>query len=157
VTVDVPAGVTSGSTKSVSKGGHRISPDGPIGELEVQINVAAHPFFEREGDNVLCRVPISLIQAVLGGEVVVPTLAGKAKLRVPPATQPGTVLRMRQKGVPHRVRSGSGDQLVQVNVEIPSQLTPRARELVEQLGRELGEDLQPQQRSFLEKLRSLFD
>ena len=75
---------------------------------------------------------------------------------MPPSTQPGQVLRVRGKGVEHRLRSGRGDQLVEVAVEIPARLTPRARELIEELGRELGEDVQPQQQGFLEKLKGLF-
>jgi molecular chaperone DnaJ len=108
------------------------------------------------GDDVVCKVPVSFVQAALGGEVDVPSLAGKLKVRVPPATQPGAVLRVRGKGFPYRIRSGRGDQLVEVEVEVPSRLTDRARALIEELGRELGEDVQPQQRSFVEKLRGFF-
>jgi len=75
---------------------------------------------------------------------------------VPPATQPGTVLRIRGKGIQHRIRGGRGDQLIEVQVEVPTQLTPKARALIEELGRVLGEDVQPQQKTFGEKLKSLF-
>ncbi len=95
--------------------------------------------------------------AALGGEIEVPSIAGRLKVRVPPSTQPGSVLRIRGKGVPHRHRSGRGDQLVTVNVEVPTRLSVRAQRLIEELGHELGEDVQPQQRTFVEKLRSLFD
>ena len=77
--------------------------------------------------------------AALGGEIEVPSLSGKLKLRVPPATQAGSVLRMKGKGIPHRYRGGHGDQLVEVGVEVPTELTPRAQALIEELGRELGE------------------
>ena len=154
--VDVPAGIEHGATRVVDQGGHRVRPDKAPGNLELLVEVAAHPFFRRAGDDVVCRVPITFAQAALGGEIDVPTLEGKIKLRVPPSTQPGQVLRVRGKGVEHRLRSGRGDQLVEVAVEIPSRLTPRARELIEELGRELGEDVQPQQQGFLEKLRGLF-
>lgn len=154
--VDLPPGIEAGSTRTVEQGGNRVRPDRPPGNLEITIQVLPHPFFRRVGDEVVCKVPITFVQAALGGEVEVPTLTGKLKLRIPPATQSGTVLRVRGKGFPRRLRAGHGDQLVEVTVEVPSKLTGRARELVEELGRELGEDVQPQRQSFLEKLRSLF-
>jgi molecular chaperone DnaJ len=154
--VDVPAGIEHGATRVVEQGGHRIKPDRAPGNLELLVEVAPHPFFRRTGDDVVCRVPITFVQAALGGEIEVPSLEGKITLRVPPSTQPGQVLRVRGKGVEHRLRSGRGDQLVEVAVEIPARLTPRARELIEELGRELGEDVQPQQQGFMEKLRGLF-
>jgi molecular chaperone DnaJ len=101
-------------------------------------------------------VPITFVQAALGSEVEVPTLDGKGKLKVPPGTQPGTVLRIKGKGIPHRAGIGRGDQRVEVSVEVPTDLTPRQRELLEELARELGEDVQPQRRTFMEKLRDLF-
>lgn len=154
--VDVPAGIEHGATRVVEQGGHRTRPERPPGNLELLVDVVPHPFFRRSGDDIVCAVPITFVQAALGGEIDVPTLEGKIKLRVPPSTQPGQVLRVRNKGVEHRLRSGRGDQLVEVTVEIPARLTPRARELIEQLGRELGEDVQPQQQSFMEKLKGLF-
>jgi molecular chaperone DnaJ len=96
--------------------------------------------------------------AALGGEVEVPTLDGKGKLRVPPGTQPGTVLRIKGKGVPHRGGTSRGDQRVEVAIEVPTQLTDRQRELLEALAKERGESVSPQQqRSFVDKLRDLFE
>ena len=115
-----------------------------------------HPFFRRDGDDVLCTVPVTFTHAALGGEVEVPTLDGKGKLRVPAGTQPGTVLRIKSKGIPHRGGLGRGDQRVEVAIEVPTQLTPRQRELLEELAKELGEDVQPQRKSFMGKLRDLF-
>ncbi len=154
--VEIPAGIETGASRTVEGGGSRVRPDRPPGNLEVIVAVAQHPFFHRRADDVVCSVPVTFAQAALGGEVEVPTLDGKVKMRVPPATQPGTVLRIRGKGIPHRVRSGRGDQLVEVSVEVPTHLSDRARELIEELGSELGEDVQPQQRTFVEKLKSLF-
>jgi len=154
--VEIPAGIEDGATRTVSQAGNRVRVDKPPGNLELVIQVAAHPFFRRVGDDVVCKAPISFAQAALGGEIDVPSLAGKLKLRVPPSTQSGAVLRVRGKGFPYRIRGGRGDQLVEVTVEVPSHLSPRARELIEELGRELGEDVSPQQRSFVEKLRGLF-
>jgi molecular chaperone DnaJ len=84
------------------------------------------------------------------------TLDGPVRLRIPPATQVGSVLRLRGKGIPHRVRNGRGDQLVEVTVQVPANLSGRARELIEELGHELGENVQPQEQSFMEKLKGLF-
>jgi molecular chaperone DnaJ len=154
--VTIPAGTEHGSSRTVEHAGNRPEPQRAPGDLELVVEVTAHPFFRRAGDDVVCRVPVSFVQAALGGEVEVPTLEGKVNLRVPPATQPGTVLRIRGKGVPHRVRAGRGDQLVEIHVEVPTELSDRAKRLVEELGQELGEQVQPQQRSFVEKLKDLF-
>ena len=85
-----------------------------------------------------------------------PTLEGKGKLRIPPATQTGTVLRIKNKGITKRAAGGRGDQLVEVKVEVPLSLSARAKELVEALASELGEAVQPQQKTFVEKLKELF-
>lgn len=154
--IDVPAGIEPGSSRTLSGEGHRLRPQQPAGDLEILIDVAPHPFFRRSGDDVLCRVPVTFTQAALGGEVTVPTLDGKVKLRIPASCQPGAVLRIRGHGFPHRLRSGSGDQLVEVSVEVPEHLTDRAKSLLQELGDELGEAVQPQRRSFLEKLKELF-
>jgi molecular chaperone DnaJ len=155
--VQVPPGADTGSSRLVSEAGHRTALNKPAGDLEVTIEVEDHPFFERSGDDLVCEVPLSFAQAALGGEVDVPTLEGKVKLRVPEATQPGNVLRIKGKGMPHRIRGGRGDQLVEVKLEVPTQLSDRARELIGALASELGEDVQPQQRTFVEKLKAWFD
>jgi molecular chaperone DnaJ len=157
VNLVVPPAVEHASIQSLPRAGHRLTPNGKHGKLEVTIRVLAHPFFSRAGDDVLCKVPISIVTAAVGGQVEIPTLNGKIKLTVPAATQPGTVLRVRGKGLSHRLRSGKGDQLVEIAVEVPSDLSPRARQLLVQLGEELGKAVQPQQRSFMDKLRELFD
>ncbi len=115
-----------------------------------------HPFFRRAGDDVVCTVPVTFVHAALGGEVDVPTLDGKGKLRVPSGTQPGTVLRIKGKGIPHRGGLGRGDQRVEVAIEVPTQLTAKQRSLLEALAKELGEEVQPERRSFMGKLRDLF-
>ena len=156
VQVTIPAGIEAGSSRIVQGGGNRLRADRAPGELEILVEVAPHPFFQRSGDDVVCSVPITFAQAALGGEIEVPTLEGKVRLRVPPSTQPGTVLRVKGKGISHRVRAGRGDQLVEVTLEVPTKITDRARNLIEDLGKELGEDVQPQQRTFVEKLKNLF-
>ncbi len=154
--VSIPAGVEPGATRLVSGAGSIPRPDRAPGDLEITIKVKPHPFFQRTGDDVVCQVPVTFAQAALGAEVEVPTLDGRGKLRVPPGTQPGSVLRVKGKGIPHRVGVGRGDQKVEVSIEVPTQLTPKQRALLEELAKELGEDVQPLQKTFMEKLRDLF-
>jgi molecular chaperone DnaJ len=156
LTVTVPPGVEPGATRLVTGAGSRPRADRPPGDLEITIKIKPHPFFHREGDDVICQVPVTFAQAALGAEVAVPTLDGKGKLRVPAGTQPGDVLRIKGKGVPHRVGMGRGDQRVEVGVEVPTRLTARQKSLLEELARELGEEVQPLQKTFVEKLRDLF-
>ena len=156
LSIAIPAGVEPGASRIVAGAGNRPRPNAAPGDLEIIIQVQAHPFFKRSGDDVLCQVPITFTQAALGGEVDVPTLDGKAKLRVPAGTQPGTVLRLRQKGIPRRVGVGRGDQLTEVTIEVPTKVTQRQREVLEQLAKELGEEVSPQRRTFMEKLKDLF-
>jgi len=154
--VTIPPGVDSGQTRLVSGAGNRPRPDRAPGDLEIAIMVRPHPFFRRAGDDVSCQVPITFAQAALGGEIEVPTLDGKGKLRVPQGTQPGSLLRIKQKGMPRRSGIGRGDQLVEVTIEVPTSLSEKQRELLGQLAKELGEDVQPQRKTFMEKLKDLF-
>jgi molecular chaperone DnaJ len=154
--ITIPAGVEAGTTKLVSGAGNKSRPEKAAGDLEITIQVRPHPFFKRSGDDVVCSVPITFTQAALGSEVEVPTLEGRGKMRVPPGTQPGTTLRIKGKGIPHRAGLGRGDQRVDVTVEVPTQLTDRQKDLLEQLAKELGENVQPMQSTFFERLRSFF-
>jgi molecular chaperone DnaJ len=156
IEVTLPPGVEHGATKVISGAGNRPRPDRPAGDLELEIKVLPHPFFRRSGDDVLCSVPLTFPQVALGAEVEVPTLDGKGKVRVPPGTQPGTILRIRGKGMPRRTGVGRGDQRIEVTVEVPNNLTPRQRELIEQLAKELGEEVTPVRRGFMDKLKDLF-
>ena len=156
ITVTIPPGIESGSTRTVGGGGNMTRPDREPGDLELVVSVAPHPFLRRMGDDVVCSAPISLVQATLGGELEVPTLEGKGKLKVPPGTQPGSVLRIKGKGVVRRTKSGRGDQLVEVTVEVPTALTARQRELLEELAKELGDEVEPQQKTFVQKLKEFF-
>jgi molecular chaperone DnaJ len=154
--IEIPAGIDSGSVRAVDGAGNRMRPDRPAGDLEIVVEVQPHPLFRRVGDDVICRVPISFSQAALGGEIEVPSLEGNVRLRVPPCTQAGSVLRLKGKGIAHRLRAGHGDQLVEVTIRVPSTLSERARALLEELGHELGDDVLPQEQSFMEKLKGLF-
>jgi molecular chaperone DnaJ len=104
---------------------------------------------------VLLQISINMAQAALGAEVKVPTLDGEATLTIPPGTQPGQVFRLPGKGIPHLRRNGRGDQIVVVDVEIPTRLNAHQRALLEQLADSLGTEVKPQERSFLDKLKDL--
>ena len=156
IEVTIPPGIENGATRLVDRGGNTSRADRPAGDLELTIRVAPHDFFRRTGDDIACALPISFAQAALGGEIEIPTLEGKGKLRIPPGTQPGKVLRVKGKGIPRRLSGGRGDQLVEVTIEVPTQLTASQKELIARLAEDLGENVQPQQASFMEKLRSLF-
>jgi len=156
VPVEISPGVESGDVSRVAGLGDAGPVGGPTGDLHVHVRVLEHPLFTRSGDDVHCTVPVSFPAATLGSMVEVPTLDGKVKMRVPAGTQSGHVFRLRGKGIVRRSARTRGDQLVTVGVEVPQKLTKRQRELLEQLSQELGEDVHPQQRTFLEKLRDLF-
>lgn len=153
--VRVPPGVEDGAVRTV-RGGGEIAPGG-AGELHVTIRVQPHPLFTREGPDVRCTVPVSFPQATLGATIEIPTLEGKVQMKVPPGTQSGKLFRLRGKGIPLYGGAGRGDQLVTIVVEIPTRLSRHQKKLVEDLAAEMGIEAQPEQASFLEKLRSLFD
>jgi len=121
------------------------------------ISVKPDERFERNGADLHCAAPISFPQAALGSEIEVETLEGKAHLTIPAGTQSGKVLRMRGKGVSTLRSSGRGDQLVHIYVEVPTRLTSRQRELLEELAEESGGLAAPASRGFLDKLRDIFE
>lgn len=153
--VRIPAGVEDGAIRTV-RGGGEVAPGGS-GDLHVTIRIEPHPLFVRDGADVRCTVPISFPQAVIGATIEIPTLDGRVSMKVPPGTQSGKQFRLRGKGIPLYGGAGSGDQLVSIVVEVPTKLSREQRKLVEQLADEMGIETSPQQASFLEKLRSLFD
>jgi len=151
--VSIPGGVDSGTQIRLAGEGQPGANGGPNGSLYIAINVQPHKYFRRRENDILLDLDINVAQAVLGAEVEVPTVDGPVKLRIPPGTQPGKVLRMKGKGVPHLRGNGRGDQLVMVNVSIPTHLTAEQRHLFEQLAKSLGTDAHPQERSFMDWLK----
>ncbi len=156
VEVSIPPGVEAGSSRRLEGMGNVTRSGRRPGDLELTVQVKPHAFFRRSGDNIVCSLPITFAQATLGDEIEIPTLEGKGVMRIPAGTQPGTALRVRGKGIPRRRRGGRGDQLVEIQVEIPTQLSDRQKELIMALADELGESVQPQRQTFVEKLRALF-
>jgi molecular chaperone DnaJ len=156
IQVTVPAGIEEGQRLRLTGEGEAGIAGGAPGDLFVVISIKQHALFERDGMDVHCEVPVPFVQAVLGAEVEVPTLEGKVSLRIAEGTQSGTIMRLRGKGLP-ALRSGArGDQLVRIFVEVPTKLTDRQRELMEQFAAETGHDVSPQSKGFLDKLRDLF-
>jgi molecular chaperone DnaJ len=156
VKVKVPAGVSEGARLRIRGEGEAGAFGAPSGDLYIEIYVKEHPFFRREGKDVFCEVPISFVQAALGGEIEVPTLDGKATVKIPPGTQPGQVFKLRDKGVPSLNGRGRGDLYVKVNVEVPVKLNSKQRELLEEFARVSEGDESPSVKNFFERFRELF-
>jgi molecular chaperone DnaJ len=133
IPVDVPAGVADGMELRVEAAGEDGRYGGSPGDLFLTLSVAPHPLFERRGQDLVSLLDLPLTAAILGAEVEVETLDGPTSLRVAPGTRPGTILRLRGKGVPHLGRRGRGDLLLQVELEIPERLSRKERALVEDL------------------------
>jgi len=157
-TVDakVPAGVEDGTRIRFAGAGEVGQFGGPAGDLYVVLHVKEHPFFEREGNDLRCVVPISVTQAAMGAEIRVPTMEGEHTLKVPEGTQPGTTLRIRNKGVPVLNGHGKGDLYVQARVQIPNRLSKRERELLQELETTAKVDNHPMLRSLLGKVKDIF-
>ena len=153
--VAVPGGVDTGTQIRLAGEGEPGENGGPPGDLYVKIKVKPHKFFHRRGDDIVLHLNINIAQATLGAEVPIPTVEGEETLRIPPGTQPGTTFRLRGKGVPHLQRGGRGDQIVVINVEVPTHLAPPQRQLMEELAKSLGAEVKPQERSFLDRLKDL--
>jgi molecular chaperone DnaJ len=120
--------------------------------LYLLISVQAHKFFKRRENDILLNLDINVAQAVLGAEIEVPTVDGKEKLKIPAGTQPGKVFTLKARGVPYIRKSGRGNQLVLVNVEIPTRLSKEQREMFEQLAATLGTTVKPKEKGFLDWL-----
>ena len=151
--VKIPAGVDSDSQMRLRGEGEQGK--NSTGDLYLLINVQEHPFFKRRDNDIICEIDISLIKAVLGGEVEVPTLNGNVSMRIPAGTQPGKIFRLRDKGMPDVHAGGAGDELVRVNVVIPASLNSQQRKLLEEFARFSGEDVDEKQ-SFSEKIKKAF-
>jgi len=149
--VTIPAGINDGSRLRLAGEGEAGERGAPAGDLYLFLSVEPDEHFERDGDDVLLEVPISFFQAAFGAEIEVPTLEGKARLKIPPGTQSGTVFRLRGKGVRHLHGRGRGDQLVTVQMETPRRLTRKQQKLLKELAKEFGEDAEPQ-KGFFRKL-----
>ncbi|NQS88918.1 molecular chaperone DnaJ, partial [Patescibacteria group bacterium] len=156
IKVTIPAGVDNGSRLRLKGEGEIGFGGGPSGDLFIALRVRPHPLFTREGDSIILKVPVSFALAALGGEISIPTLNGKVRLKIPSGTQSGKMFCLRGKGVPHLNSFQKGDQLVEVVVETPVSLTLEQKQLLkrfDELGRNNG---QPKVKEFFRRVKSLF-
>lgn len=157
--VKIPAGVDTGDRIRLAGEGEAGANGGPTGDLYVQVSVRQHRIFERDGADLYCEMPISFADAALGGELEVPTLDGRVKLKIPEGTQTGKLFRLRGKGVAPVRGGGTGDLLCRVSVETPVHLNKRQKELLREFQTEMdGEDSKhsPRKNSWFESVVNLF-
>ncbi len=155
--VSIPAGVDNGTQIRLAGEGQPGINGGPNGNLYIAIQVKPHKYFNRQENDILLNLSINIAQAALGADVKVPTVDGNTEtLRIPNGTQPGKVLRLKGKGVPKLRGNGRGDQLIQINVEIPTSLTNEQRDLFEELAKSMGSEVHPQERNILDWLKETF-
>jgi molecular chaperone DnaJ len=153
VTIKVPPGVHEGQGIRVAGEGEPGRDGGPNGDLYVYVRIRPHEFLERDGNDLIAVVPISFTQAALGATIDVPSLDGTRQLRVPPGTQYGSLFRIRGQGLPD-VRTGrTGDELVQVTVETPTNLNARQEELLREFAQTENRNVSPKSKNFFERLK----
>jgi molecular chaperone DnaJ len=157
INVRIPAGVDTGTRLRLTGEGEAGIAGGPAGDLYVVVNVKTHELFERDGPDLHCQVPVTMVQGALGAEIDVPTLDGKVKLKIPAGTQSGKVLRLRNKGLPTLRTTSRGDQLLHIFVETPTHLSRGQRDLLERFAEQSEDRASPQHKSFIDKLRDLFE
>ncbi|MGB3179043.1 MAG: molecular chaperone DnaJ [Albidovulum sp.] len=157
LSVNIPAGVETGTRIRLAGEGEAGMRGGPPGDLYIFIEVREHALFQRDGVNLYCRVPVAMSVAALGGEVEVPTIdGGRSRVKVPSGAQTGKQMRLRSKGMPALRGGGTGDMLIEIAVETPVNLTSQQRELLREFER-LSEDNNPEGNSFFSKVKSFWD
>lgn len=157
LSVNIPAGVETGTRIRLSGEGEAGMRGGPAGDLYIFVEVADHPIFQRDGQTLFCRVPVSMTTAALGGEVEVPTIdGGRTRVRIPEGSQAGRQMRLRGKGVPGLRGGVVGDMIIELAVETPVRLNARQKELLREFER-LSEDNNPESSSFFSTVKSFWD
>ncbi|HEX9016285.1 MAG TPA: molecular chaperone DnaJ [Chloroflexota bacterium] len=157
IRVTIPAGIDDGSQIRLTGEGEPGTNNGPRGNLYVVVAVKPHRYFRREANDIVIDLPINVTQAVLGAEVEVPTVDGPTGLKIPSGVQPGRVLRMKGKGVPHLRDQGRGDQLVRVSVVVPTNLTDKQKKLFKELGDTFNGEVTPKEnKGFFDKVKDAF-
>ena len=158
LSVNIPAGIEDGTRIRLAGEGEAGQNGAASGDLYIFLSVKPHEFFQRDGADIYCRVPVSMTTAALGGSFEVPTLEGaKTRLKVPYATQSGKQFRLRQKGMPVLRSSQMGDMYIQVVVETPANLSRRQRELLEEFEQIASEQNSPESNGFFQKMKSFFE
>jgi len=157
LSVNIPAGVETGTRIRLSGAGEAGMRGGPSGDLYIFIEVNKHKLFEREGVNLFCNVPVSMSSAALGGDIEVPTIdGGRSRVKIPAGSQSGRQMRLRSKGMPALRGGGTGDMFIELAVETPVNLTSRQKELLKEF-EDLSEDNNPESKSFFSSVKSFWD
>lgn len=156
INVKIPAGINEGQGIRVAGEGEPSENGSERGDLHVYVRIAPHPFFERHGRDLLCRVPISFAQAALGAKVEVPSLRGRIELTIPSGTDHGKMFRLTGKGLPDLRGGKHGDEMVQVWIEVPKKLNRRQEELLRQYAEAEDKSVLPESRGFFERLANFF-
>lgn len=157
LSVNIPAGVETGTRIRLGGEGEAGLRGGPAGDLYIFIEVSKHKLFEREGLNLYCNVPVSMTSAALGGDIEVPTIdGGRSRVKIPAGSQSGRQMRLRGKGMPALRGSGTGDMFIELAVETPVNLTSKQKELLREF-EELSEDNNPESKSFFSSVKSFWD
>lgn len=158
LSVDIPQGVDDGTRIRLSGEGESGSRGGPAGDLYIFLSVKPHEFFHRDGNDIFCKVPISMTTAALGGTLEVPTLEGTvSRVKVPEGTESGKQFRIKSKGMPHLRSQVYGDMYIQVEVETPKNLTRRQRELLEEFEKLSQKETSPESAGFFARMKDFFD
>ena len=158
LTVNIPAGIEDGTRIRLAGEGEAGVRGGPPGDLYIFLSIQPHPFFQRDGADIFCRVPISMVTAALGGQIEVPVIDGsKSRVKVPDGTQTGKQFRLKSKGMPVMRSSQLGDMYIQVVVETPRNLSRRQRELLEEFDKESSDGNHPDSEGFFSKVKDFFD
>ena len=156
IKVRVPAGIEDGTQIRLGGEGEAGERGAPPGDLYCEVRVGQHTLFVRDGDDLLCDVPVSFSQAALGAEVRIPLVSGQMDFEVPKGTQSGEVFRIRAKGLSNVHGRGVGDMLVRLHVETPRRLTERQEELLREFAESEEISVSPRRKSFFEKVKELF-
>ncbi len=156
VNLRIPPGVDSGTRLRSTGNGEAGRRGGPRGDLYVFLRVRPHEIFQREGEDLLCEVPISFVEAALGAEIDVPSLNGKAQIRIPAGTQNGTLFRLKGRGMPSLQRHGHGDLHVRTVIEVPTRLNAEQKAKLQEFAALCGADVNPLTSNFLEKAKKFF-
>ena len=156
IKLKIPAGIADGSRLRSSRNGEAGIRGGPEGDLYVVVHLKEHPVFQRDEDNLYCEVPIAFSVATLGGEVPVPTLEGKAAVKIPAGTQSGQMFKLRGKGIANVNGHERGDLLARVIVEVPTRLNAEQRHKLEEFANLCGEENAPMRKSFFERAKEFF-
>lgn len=158
LSVDIPSGVEDGTRIRLGGEGEAGGRGGPAGDLYIFLNIKPHEFFQRDGSDLFCRVPISMTTAALGGQIDVPSLEGKvARVKIPEGTETGSQFRLQKKGMPV-LRSGAfGDLYIQAEVETPKNLSRRQKELLREFDGESNKETNPESSSFFTRVKDFFD